>query len=239
MALLILPAWSVGGEKEEGRRRIRRLGAGKIEGGSRFEEDPQEVVKMRMNEEHLQSVKKIRRRRVTGDNRPKDITLVERGHSSGKQIRMLAGSSANKDSVKKKRERIKRMRRKNMMELPNIQEILQKHELKSKSNTHKYLNHPDPTKAIDVTSIENPIVITVKDYEIKSINQILESKEQKVGDVVLVNGKPAIIKKRNIYPELLQKKKLKTHTDTKKSVDWSQEKLNRGMFGRKLLNKRK
>ena len=52
-----------------------------------------------------------------------------------------------------------------MMELPNTPEILQKHKIKIKKNTNKDLNHKDPTKAIDVSSIDAPIVITVKDYD--------------------------------------------------------------------------
>ena len=118
--------------------------------------------------------------------------------------RMLTGSSASKDTVKKRRERIKRRRRKNMMELP-------KHKLKSKSNTSKDLKHKDTAKAIDVSSVNDPIVITVKDYDKKSVHPVLESKEQKVGVVVLVNGKPAIIMKRRKYTK--QNKKLQTHRE--------------------------
>ena len=160
-----------------------------------------------MNEEHLQSVKKIQRRRGTDDNQPKNIRSVERGHLSGRQSKMLTGSSAGKDSVKKRRVRIKRRRRKKKMELPNTQEILQKHKLESKSNTNEDLNHKDPTKAIAVSSIDNTIAITVKDYDKRSISKVLENKEQKVDVVVLVNGKPAIIKKRKTYSEQLLREK--------------------------------
>ena len=184
----IIPPW--GGEKVEGRRIIRRLGAGKTEGGSRIEEDTQEVVKMRMNEKHLQSVKKMQQMR--GDNMPE---VEEGNYLSGRQSRMFTGSSTNKDQVKKKRARRKRRRRKKMMKLPDLREILQKHIIKGKSNNNK-----DPTKPIDVSSIDDHIVITVKDYDKKSINQVLESKEHKVGVVVLVNGKPAMIKRPKIIP---------------------------------------
>ena len=121
-----------------------------------------------------------------------------------------------------------------MMELPDLQEILQKHKIRCESNKNKDFHAKEPTKAID-----DPIVITVKDYDKKSINQALESKQQKVGVVVLVNGKPAMIKKRKKYPKQFLRRKLQTHRDTTKTVDRSQLKLDRQKFGRKLLSKRK
>ena len=96
-----------------------------------------------------------------------------------------------------------------MMELPDLHEILQKHKIKYKSIKNKDFNAKETTKAV---------VITVKDYDKKSINQVLKNQGQKVGVVVLVNGKPAIIKKRKTHPEHFLKKKLHTHKNTNEAI---------------------
>ena len=51
-------------------------------------------------------------------------------------------------------------------------------------------------------SHDNDNVIIVKNFDKDAINQLLEDKEMKVGEVVLVNGKPAIIKKRKMITDL-------------------------------------
>ena len=49
---------------------------------------------------------------------------------------------------------------------------------------------------------DNDNVIIVKNFDKDAINQLLEDKEMKVGEVVLVNGKPAIIKKRKMVSDI-------------------------------------
>ena len=77
----------------------------------------------------------------------------------------------------------------------------------------------------------DPLVITVKDYDKKSIKQVLGNKEQTVGDVLLVNGRPAIVKKRRTQPKQI----LKQIDDD----EIPQKESNRKLFGRKLLKSRK
>ena len=46
------------------------------------------------------------------------------------------------------------------------------------------------------TSNDTDFVKIVKNFDKESIKTVLEKKEQKVGDVLLVNGRPAVVKKR-------------------------------------------
>lgn len=64
----------------------------------------------------------------------------------------------------------------------------------------------------------------VQDFDQKSILVILANKEQRVGDVVLVNGRPAVIKKRK-----------KSNEENDKSEDNSEKK--RKIFARNLLKR--
>ena len=84
----------------------------------------------------------------------------------------------------------------------------------------------------------DPLVIIVKDYDKKMIKTVLENKGQKVGDVLLVNGRPAIVKKRRKKPKPILNH-IHTFKGTNGNDDIPQEESNRKMFGRKLLNSRK
>ena len=62
----------------------------------------------------------------------------------------------------------------------------------------------------------------MNNYDKQEIKKVLENKAQNVGDIVLINGKPAIIKKRRKYPKTIPRGN-KT----------------RQLLSRKLLKKRK
>jgi len=109
-----------------------------------------------------------------------------------------------KGKVTKRRRRIKQ-----------LQEPFQKNKQmkESKDNdNNKHANEAD----YEVTIVLN--------YNKEAIRKVLENKEEKVGNIILVNGKPAVIKKRKKYPKNFSNKKI--------SKD-------RKLFARKLLNNRR
>ena len=53
-------------------------------------------------------------------------------------------------------------------------------------------------KVNDDKSRVNDNVIIVENFDKSTLSDLLDRKEKKVGEVVLVNGKPAIIKKRKL-----------------------------------------
>merc|ERR1719312_559612 len=60
------------------------------------------------------------------------------------------------------------------------------------------------------------VALTLENFDKETIKEVLENKEKKVGDVVLVEGRPAVIKKR----KTLKKKgrKLKLHHPRKLKI---------------------
>ena len=96
----------------------------------------------------------------------------------------------------------------------------------------------DVTISNDDINSHASLVKTVKDFDKKSIKQVLENKEQKVGDVLLVNGRPAIVKKRKKHSQPYEQQ-MQTFSNTANSEDDPEEQSNRKPFARKLLKTRK
>ena len=214
---LFLPACTVVGDQE--RREVEIVPTDLAE--RRIQQDSGEVRR----EEEIQSwgrkTKKKRRERLR--------------KNSVRQVNIFNNSTNLKSTreLKKRGKVIKRVRRKKQLQgifQNNHQRIGNNHRSQLSQNIrgNPEVGNRSSSKfgALYAGSVrkipKDGNIQTVNNYDKQEIKKVLENKAQNVGDIVLINGKPAIIKKHRKYPKTIQRGN-KT----------------RQLLSRKLLKKRK
>jgi hypothetical protein len=202
-----------------GKRQQGKVAVGRTEERSRSEGDKKErknendlvnESKKTSTAEQKNDIKKSwQRRGRVRMRRLKDVTSVTTKLFAG-EIKGDVSQGIN-SAVKERKERIKKWRRKKKMrKFPERKTTFQEYTQRNTNEDNKNSSNEDlankeiiklntsgsESEEMGDINKHGPLVIRVKDYDKKLITTVLENKGQKVGDVLLVNGRPVIVKKR-------------------------------------------